>query len=144
MNARILDIGEVARRSRLPVSTLRYYDQKGLITSVGRRGLRRLFDESVLDRLAFITMGRMARFSLDDLSAMMQRDGRIDIDRKRVGEKADALDWKIRELSALSNCLRHVAVCPADNHFSCPTFKRLLRAAGRRPSKGQRNRSTAA
>lgn len=140
MNARVLDIGEVAKRSRLPVSTLRYYEQRGLITSVGRRGLRRLFDASVLDRLAFITMGRMAHFSLDELAGMMQGDGRIDIDRKRVGEKADALDRKIRELSALSNCLRHVAVCPADNHFSCATFKQLLRTAGRRQSSGQRTR----
>ena len=87
MNARVLDIGEVAKRSRLPVSTLRYYEQRGLITSVGRRGLRRLFDASVLDRLAFITMGRMAHFSLDELAGMMQGDGRIDIDRKRVGER---------------------------------------------------------
>src|SRR5690242_5737449 len=36
-----LDIGDVARRAGLPVSTLRYYEEKGLIASVGRNGLRR-------------------------------------------------------------------------------------------------------
>lgn len=39
-----LDIAEVAQRSGIPASTLRYYEEKGLIASVGRRGLRRLFD----------------------------------------------------------------------------------------------------
>ena len=37
---RDLDIGEVGRRAGVPPSTLRYYEEKGLIRSVGRRGLR--------------------------------------------------------------------------------------------------------
>ena len=49
---RQLDIGEVARRSGVPASTLRYYEEKGLIASSGRHGLRRLFDAGVLERLA--------------------------------------------------------------------------------------------
>jgi DNA-binding transcriptional MerR regulator len=39
-----MDITEVARRSGLPSSTLRFYEEKGLIRSIGRRGLHRLFD----------------------------------------------------------------------------------------------------
>jgi len=35
-----LDIAEVAQRSGVPASTLRYYDEKGLIASIGRHGLR--------------------------------------------------------------------------------------------------------
>ena len=46
-----LDISEVAKRSGVPASTLRYYEEKGLIASIGRRGLRRLFDPGVLERL---------------------------------------------------------------------------------------------
>src|SRR5947209_4628110 len=34
-----VDIAEVARRSGVPASTLRFYDEKGLIASIGRRGL---------------------------------------------------------------------------------------------------------
>src|SRR5262245_22462791 len=49
---KLLDIGEVARRSGVPASTLRFYDEQGLIASVGRRGLRRLFEPEVLQRLA--------------------------------------------------------------------------------------------
>ena len=43
--------------------------------------------------------------------------------------KADEIDHRIKELKAMSNGLRHAAVCPAENHFECPTFQRLLRVA---------------
>src|SRR5262245_26122735 len=61
-----LDISEVARRSGVPASALRFYEQRRLISSIGRRGLRRLFDPGVLDRLALIALGRAAGFSLDE------------------------------------------------------------------------------
>ncbi|XXT32716.1 MerR family DNA-binding transcriptional regulator [Sorangium sp. So ce448] len=35
-----LDIAEVARRSGVPASTLRFYEEKGLSASTGRRGLQ--------------------------------------------------------------------------------------------------------
>src|SRR6185437_312025 len=44
-----LDITQVAQRSGVRAATLRFYEEKGLIASVGRRGLRRLFDPGVLD-----------------------------------------------------------------------------------------------
>jgi len=60
-----VDITEVARRSGIPTSTLRFYEEKGLIASIGRRGLRRVFNPGVLERLALIAVGRAAGFSLD-------------------------------------------------------------------------------
>jgi len=51
---RDLDISEVAQQSGVPASTLRFYEEKGLIAPIGRRGLRRLFDPGVLERLALI------------------------------------------------------------------------------------------
>lgn len=47
---KLADIAGVARRSGVPASTLRFYDEKGLIRSVGRRGTRRLLDHGVLER----------------------------------------------------------------------------------------------
>jgi hypothetical protein len=52
-----VDITEVVRRSGVLASTLRFYEEKGLIAPIGRRGLRRMFDSSVLERLALIAMG---------------------------------------------------------------------------------------
>jgi DNA-binding transcriptional MerR regulator len=124
-----LDITEVAQRSGVPASTLRFYEEKGLIRSVGRRGLRRVFAPGVLERLALIALGRSASLSLDEIARMFASDGRAQIDRGVLAAKAEELDRKIRKLSAARDGLRHAAACPAPSHMQCPTFRRLLRAA---------------
>jgi DNA-binding transcriptional MerR regulator len=129
---RDLDIAEVAQRSGVPASALRYYERKGLIASVGRRGLRRLFDPSVIERLALVALGRTAGFSLDEIAGMFTADGRPRIDRTRLETRAQELDVTIRRLGALRDGLRHAAVCPAPGHLECPTFRRLLKIAAAR------------
>jgi DNA-binding transcriptional MerR regulator len=127
---RDLDIAEVAQRSGLPASTLRFYEEKRLIVAIGRRGLRRLFDPGVLERLALIALGRAAGFSLDEIARMFAPDGRPRIDRRMLAAKADELDRTIHKLCAMRDGLRHAAACPAPSHMQCPTFRRMLRAAG--------------
>lgn len=137
-----MDITEVAQRSGVPASTLRYYEEKGLLASIGRRGLRRLFAPDVLDRLALIALGRSAGFSLDEIGRMFAPDGQPQIDRQLLLEKAEDLDRTIRKLGAMRDGLRHAAACPAPSHMECPTFRRLLGiaasgAAGGHGGKGQ-------
>jgi DNA-binding transcriptional MerR regulator len=124
-----MDIAEVARRSGVPASTLRFYEEKGLIASIGRRGLRRQFDSGVLERLALIGLGRAASFSLDEIARVFAPKGRPRVDRQMLADKADELDVTIRTLSAMRDGLRHAAACPAPSHMECPTFRRFLRAA---------------
>jgi DNA-binding transcriptional MerR regulator len=137
-----LDIGEVAQQSGVPASTLRFYEEKGLIASTGRRGLRRLFDAGVLERLALIALGRASGFSLEEIARMFSPDGPPQIDRQLLAAKADELDRTIRKLSAMRDGLRHAAACPAPSHMECPTFRRILCAAGAgaigAPAKGAR------
>jgi DNA-binding transcriptional MerR regulator len=135
-----LDIAAVAERSGVPASALRFYEEKGLIASVGRRGLRRLFDAGVLERLALIALGRAAGFSLDEIARMFAPDGRPRIDRQKLAAKADELDRTIRKLCAMRDGLRHAAACPAPSHMQCPTFRRMLRAAASGAIGGQRKR----
>ncbi|ARP97976.1 helix-turn-helix domain-containing protein [Pseudorhodoplanes sinuspersici] len=125
-----MDIAEVARRSGTPASTLRFYEEKGLITSIGRRGLRRLFAPGVMQQLALIALGRAAGFSLEEIAAMFAPDGKPRIRRDQLTAKADDLDRMIRKLTAMRDGLRHAAVCPAPSHMECPTFQRMLRLAG--------------
>ncbi|MEM7324592.1 MAG: helix-turn-helix domain-containing protein, partial [Actinomycetota bacterium] len=127
-------------RSGLPASTLRYYEDKGLIRSTGRHGLRRQFDDDVVDRLALVTLGRQAGFSLDEIGDMFADDGRPRIDRRQLLGKADELDDTIARLAAMRDNLRHVAACPAPDHMACPNFLRLLRTATRSDSPGTRYR----
>jgi DNA-binding transcriptional MerR regulator len=125
-----LDIGEVARRAGVSAATLRFYEQKGLIASVGRRGLRRQFAPGVVERLALVALGRAAGFSLAEIARVFAADGRPRIDRRLLLAKADQLDRTIREMSALRDGLRHASACPAPSHAECPRFRRLLRIAG--------------
>jgi MerR family redox-sensitive transcriptional activator SoxR len=126
----LLDIAEVARRSGVPASTLRFYEEKKLIASVGRRGQRRLFEPAVVERLALIVLGQAAGFSLAEIAETFLAQGRARIDRERLTAKADELDRKVRRLAAIAESLRHAASCPAPSHFECPTFRRLLVLAG--------------
>jgi DNA-binding transcriptional MerR regulator len=124
----ILDITEVARQARIPASTLRYYEEKGLIASIGRRGLRRTFESAVLERLALIGLGRAAGFTLDEIALMLAPDGPR-IDRRMLAAKADELEATIKKLTKMRDGLRHAAACRAPSHMECPKFRRLLRAA---------------
>ena len=129
-----MDIAEVIQETGLPASSLRYYEEKGLIVSIGRHGLRRQYHENVIERLAFITLARRAGFSLTDIAQLLiqQNTGKKQLRRDMLLNKADELDKKIKQLTAMREGLKHAAECPAPNHFECPKFLRLLRVAGRK------------
>lgn len=126
---KLLDIAQVARATGMAASRLRHYEEKGLIASVGRRGLKRLFEAGVLERLSLIALAQTAGFSLDEIAGMVDAAGRPSLDRAQLSAKADDLDRTIRRLAALRDGLRHAAACPAPSHMECPTFRRLLRGA---------------
>ncbi len=123
-----LDIAAVARQSGLPASTLRFYEEKGLIRSIGRMGLRRVFDHRILERLALISLGRAAGFTLEEMAGMFAPDGKPRIDKRVLTAKAAQLDQTIRRLTTIREGLKHAAKCRAPSHMECPTFKRILHA----------------
>ena len=126
-----MDIAEVAKQSGIPASTLRFYEEKGLIASTGRRGLRRIFNPNILERLALISLGQAAGFTLEEISLMFTAEGNPQIDRTMLAAKADQIDRTIRQLRAMRNGLRHAAACPAANHLDCPSFQRLMQSAAK-------------
>jgi DNA-binding transcriptional MerR regulator len=138
---KLLDIGLLAERSGLSPSALRYYEEVGLIRSVGRHGLRRQFEPQTLVQLALVSLGKTAGFSLEDMKGMFGKDGAPDLSRTVLHLRADKLDAQIRQLTTLRNALRHVAECKAESHMECPKFRRLLRLSSRateKRSKGER------
>lgn len=124
-----MDISEVTKRAGLPASTLRYYEKRGLIASVGPQGARRRFAPGVLDQLALIALGQAAGLSLDEIQSMLSPAGPPNIDRRLLSAKADEIDATIKQLRAVSRGLRHAAACPAPSHAECPTFQGMLQAA---------------
>ncbi|MEL6595174.1 MAG: helix-turn-helix domain-containing protein [Pseudomonadota bacterium] len=135
----MLDISELSHASGFPASKLRYYEEIGLIRSVGRRGLKRLYEDEVKARISLIALAQKGGFSLLEIKQMIGVEGRPNIDRSALLEKADELDVRVRELTNLSNGIRHIANCSAENHLDCPRFQRIMRVALAK-TKGRRNK----
>ena len=124
-----VDISELAKRSGVRASTLRFYEEKGLIASIGRRGLKRLFAPEVADRLSLIALGRASGFTLDAIAAMLDAPGG-DIDRAALRAKAAELDRRIDQLTRMRDGLTHAADCKVPALTDCPHFLRIVKAAG--------------
>lgn len=124
-----IDISELARRSGVKASALRFYEEKGLIASTGRRGLKRLFATETAERLSLITLGRACGFTLDQIAGMLDAPGG-DIDRAALRAKAAELDKRIDQLTRLRDGLRHAADCRVPALTDCPHFLRIVKAAG--------------
>jgi DNA-binding transcriptional MerR regulator len=63
----VLGIGELADASGVPVTTLRYYDQVGLVAPARREGGRRRYDDAAVGRLQVIRWCKAAGFTLDEI-----------------------------------------------------------------------------
>lgn len=129
---KFLDIGDVSVQTGVKPSALRYYEEIGLIESLFRHGLRRQFSPDVLLQIKLITMAQVAGFSLEEIAGMFGRNGKPELPRDVLHRKADEIDEKIHQLTALRDTLRHVADCKAPSHMECPTFRRLVELSGKR------------
>lgn len=126
-----ITITEVSNRSGLPTSALRYYEEKGLIRSIGRRGLTRVFKPNIIERLSLIALARHAGFALEEIAAMFSPSGKPTIDREQLLEKAELLEKRIKQFEAIRDGLKHVANCPESNQLDCPKFQALISKAAR-------------
>jgi MerR family redox-sensitive transcriptional activator SoxR len=119
----LLDIAEVARRSGLAPSALRYYERLGLIESSGRNGLRRSYLPDIIARLALIGCARSVGFTLAQIGRFLAATPHDSELRIRLSERADALDEEIERLTRMRDSLKHAAVCNHSPLVACPYFK---------------------
>ena len=111
-----LTIGEVSERSGLAVSAIRYYEDKGLITSTRTPGGQRRFRRDVLRRLAFIQAAQRVGLTLDDigtaLEALPADIGPSGAEWKELSAAwRPLLDERIELLMALRDQLDHCIGC---------------------------------
>lgn len=123
----MIDINEVSKKSGFAPSKLRYYEEVGLIKSIGRKGLKRIFNESVLLNLSLISLGQEVGFSLKELKSMLGSNGQFKINRNKLIEKAHEIDLKMKKLKAVRDGLLHASVCPEKSHLDCPKFQSYLK-----------------
>ncbi|MBD8451188.1 MerR family transcriptional regulator [Serratia rubidaea] len=121
-----LDIGLVAKLSGVAPSTLRFYEKKGLITPIGRNGLRRQYRQDVLHTLQLIALGQAEGFTLEEMRGMFDAQGKVTIEREKMLERARAIDKAILRLQLLSRGLKHVANCTQPDHSQCHEFQKTV------------------
>jgi MerR family transcriptional regulator, redox-sensitive transcriptional activator SoxR len=131
-----LSIGEVAARSGVSASALRFYERHGLIASTRTDGNQRRYDRAVLRRIALVQAGRAAGVTLAEirraLDGLPTRRTPSRKDWERLSNKwRDDLDARIETLQALRNRLTTCIGCGCLSIDQCDLLNPDDEAAGR-------------
>jgi MerR family redox-sensitive transcriptional activator SoxR len=117
---RTLDIGELARRVRLRPSALRYYEEIGLLASVGRSAGRRVFPVTAIRRIALIKMAQRAGFTLAEIRGLLaDQPGATKQWRALAERKLPELDRLIGEMQTLRAAVADCLDCGCMNFETC-------------------------
>lgn len=118
-----ISITEVTQHTGLPASTLRYYEELGLIHPTRRIGRRRQYDQSVLQRLALIQTGQQAGFTLTELGVLLNKvlgtePGGAEW-QALVARKMAEMEAMIRNIESMKRLLTDIMACDADSLAEC-------------------------
>jgi MerR family transcriptional regulator, redox-sensitive transcriptional activator SoxR len=112
-----LTIGEVARKAGVAATTLRYYEQIGLVPAPARVGGQRRYDGSVLDRLEVIRLCKSAGFVLEEIQLLFADDA-----PGRPATRALA-EAKLAEIDArMASLARARAIIEWGMRCTCPSI----------------------
>jgi DNA-binding transcriptional MerR regulator len=125
----LMPIGELARRTGMATSALRYYEQIGLLPPAERAGQRRRYPPSVAERVALIRLYQDAGFTLAEIGRMLAarsqgRGGWGDLAERKIAE----LDARIADAQQAKTLIKHALECPHRDLLACPRFRSALEA----------------
>lgn len=129
-----MNIGQAAKKSRLPVKTIRYYEEIGLVNANRSDNGYRQYGDLEIHKLRFVQRARSLGFSVEDCRALLS----LYEDRNRASAEVraiarnhlNAIDTKISELQNLRNVLAHlVNHCHGDDRPDCPILDDLAGGA---------------
>ncbi len=136
--AELLTISAVARRSGVTTSALRFYEEKGLISSTRTASGHRRYPRAVLRRVAFVVFAQRMGMSLEEIAAELAK-----LPQNRVPERADwaqlSISWtqsinqRIAELERLRDRLAGCIGCGCLSLDACQFANPADRAARRGP-----------
>lgn len=123
----LLPIGEASAATGVPASTLRYYDDRGLVPATARVAGQRRYDDGALRRLRIVAVCQRAGFSLDEIDQLL--DGRGDWRALATAKLAD-IDRRMDELrdarrlveGALGCDCAHLEACDDTAHDTPPSL----------------------
>lgn len=132
----LLSIGQVAERTGLSVSTIRYYEQCGLVQAARSPGGSRRFSRSDIRRLSFVMLLQSFGLTLQEIKEAMahlpiQRAPRLQ-DWRRVSRSIrDRLDQRLEQLQRTRDMLTDCIGCGCLSLTDCALHNRGDRAADR-------------
>ena len=125
----LVPIGELARRTGVAGSALRYYERIGLLAPVERAGGKRHYTASSAERVALIRLYQDAGFTLAEIGGLLEagvqgRRGWGDLAERKIAE----LDARIEDAQRAKTLINHALECPHRDLLSCPRFRSALQA----------------
>jgi DNA-binding transcriptional MerR regulator len=124
-----LAIGELASRTGVATSALRYWEQLGLLPAPVRVSGQRRYPSSSVGLVGEILILRDIGFSLREISTLVaMRSSAADGWRELQERKLTELDERIAQLQAARTAIAHGLKCPHEDIHDCPTFLRGVTA----------------
>ncbi|MGH1488124.1 MAG: MerR family transcriptional regulator [Acidimicrobiales bacterium] len=121
--AALLPIGSLAKATGVPVSTLRYYDEIGLIDATTRVGGKRRFEPETAGRVDFVRRAKRAGFELEQIRSLL--DDESNDWKTVVAEQLHTLRSQRDELDAMISTLEDVQNCGCSKVATCPRSQDL-------------------
>ncbi|GAA4241546.1 MerR family transcriptional regulator [Actinomadura meridiana] len=123
-----LTIGQLAGRSGVAASALRYWEGVGLLPPPVRVSGQRRYPPSTVELVGVILLLRDVGFSLRDLKALLASATSADGRREVAGRKLAELDERIVQVQAARTAVAHSLACPHEDFFDCPSFTGMVSA----------------
>ncbi|MGL4456721.1 MAG: Cu(I)-responsive transcriptional regulator [Plesiomonas sp.] len=131
-----MNISEVAKLTGLTAKTLRFYEDKGLVTPLRQDNGYRVYSQKNQEELTLLRQARLVGFSLDECAKLLdlfRNPARRSADVKaKTEQKIVELDRQIADLTQMRRVLSAlVQECPGDDKAECPIISGLSQAAYR-------------
>lgn len=130
MTGNLLSIGELADRTGVAVTALRYYDDLGLVRPAERVSGQRRYGEDAARAVGMVLLLRDVGFSLAEVRQLVGAGG-----TRAAAGWADLVERKLDELAAQAQrlavaraALEHARDCPAGVPSQCPRFWAIVDA----------------
>ncbi len=126
----MLSIGELSKRTRVKIPTIRYYEQMGLISAPERSaGNQRRYSKTELSRLSFIKHARDLGLKIDDIRELLTLSASPEMPCAEANHIAanhlSAIRTRIAQLQSLEAELARMSTCTAENIKDCYVIESL-------------------
>lgn len=123
----LLSIGELAARTNVAPSALRYYEELGLLRPPVRMAGRRRYEPGAVDLVGVVRFLQEVGFTLREIKRLVRSRSTARVWKELAARKLDELDRTIARAQAARTAIDHALACPRPNILECPNFWTVVR-----------------